>query len=161
MVAVVQTDAQDLVGAGDGRPDPLVAEGRSAACGHALIHGGAQGLQAARAEEGLIEVGGDVRDVDGGGLVHAHDGSFGAGGYQSHQVHGHSLSVGLGCYCLYSYGGGVTGSSPRMRAHGTGAPSGPRMARISSTRSISSRIGMRYVSPLTLMAPDGMLGVVR
>src|SRR5699024_840446 len=113
VVAVVQADAQDLVGAGDGRPDPLVAEGRGAARSHALIDGGAQGLQAARAEERLVEVGGDVGDVDVGGLVHTHDGSFGAGSSQSHQVHGHSLSGGVGvgvCVCVgVDIGAGVRG----------------------------------------------------
>src|SRR5690606_40967574 len=75
VVAVVQPDAQDLVRAGDRRADPLPGELPHVAAGDPL---GEQG-GAAGGEELLVEVGGDVGDVDVVGVVHADDGLLGTG----------------------------------------------------------------------------------
>src|SRR5690606_26203776 len=74
VVAVVEPDAQDLVRPGDGRADAFTGELAYVAAGDALIDRGGDGGGAARREEALVEVGGEVGDVDVAGVVDADDG---------------------------------------------------------------------------------------
>ena len=87
VVAVVEADAEDLVRPRDRGADPFVAEGACARRRRSLGHQVAQPLEPAAGEEGLVEVGDHVGDVDVGRLVDPDDGSFGAGGAESHELH--------------------------------------------------------------------------
>ena len=93
VVAVVEADAEDLVRPGDRRTDALIGEGVHLALRRTLLDQRAQRVQPAGAEEGLVEVGDGVGDVDVRGVVDADDGAFGADGAEAHQLHGVSCGV--------------------------------------------------------------------
>jgi hypothetical protein len=93
VVAVVETDAEDLVRPGDRRADALRTERLGLARGDPLGDRPGQRRDAATAEELLVEVGDQIGHVDVAGLVDPDDGLFGAGGADAHEKHESSEGV--------------------------------------------------------------------
>jgi hypothetical protein len=87
VVAVVQPDGQDLVRAGDGGADPLIAQRGHLAGRRPGVDNAADALDARAGEERLVEVGDHVGEVDAVLAVDARGRLLSAGRSGAHEVH--------------------------------------------------------------------------